>query len=90
MDLDLALQIAGTLFTVGLAYGLLKADIIALKNQRSICDKKFESIEKRHDSSTEGIRAEVKSISNTLNQLVGKIDLFFQLYNKDNQHEQKL
>ena len=86
MDFDSILQIAGTVFGIGLAYGLLKAEITALKGQRQICDKRFDSIEETHNNSIEGIRGEVKSIANTLNQLVGKIDLFFQLYNKDNQH----
>lgn len=87
MDFSTVLTIGGYLLGIGVVYGVLKTEIQNLKQQRGICDKRFDSIEENHNTAIDGIREEVKSIANTLNQLVGKIDLFFQLYKKDNHNE---
>ena len=87
MDFSLLLTIGGYLLGIGVVYGVLKTRIDNLERQKPICDKRFDSIEENHNNAIYGIREEVKSIANTLNQLVGKIDLFFQLYQKDNHNE---
>ena len=87
MDLGTLLNIGGYLLGIGVIYGVLKTEIENLKSRTKSCDKRFESIEENHNNAIDGIREEVKSIANTLNQLVGKIDLFFQLYQKDNHNE---
>lgn len=87
MDLGILLTIGGYLLGIGVVYGVLKTRIDNLERQRQICDKRFDTIEENHSTAIDGIREEVKSIANTLNQLVGKIDLFFQLYKKDNHNE---
>jgi len=87
MDLTTAMTIGGYLLGIGVIYGVLKTKIDNLSNQKQACDKRFDAIEENHNTAIDGIREEVKSIANTLNQLVGKIDLFFQLYKKDNHNE---
>ncbi|NCB45039.1 MAG: hypothetical protein EOM59_20805 [Clostridia bacterium] len=87
MDLTTAMTIGGYLLGIGVIYGVLKTKIDNLTNQKQACDKRFDTIERNHTDAIDGIREEVKSIANTLNQLVGKIDLFFQIYNKDNHNE---
>ena len=87
MDLGILLTIGGYLIGIGVVYGVLKTEIENLKRQRTACDKRFDAIEENHNTAIDGIREEVKSIANTLNQLVGKIDLLFQLYKKDNHNE---
>ena len=87
MDLGMLLTIGGYLLGIGVVYGVLKTRIDNLERQKPICDKRFDSIEENHNSAIDGIRQEVKGIANTLNQLVGKIEMFLQLYNKDNHNE---
>ena len=87
MDFSMLLTIGGYLLGIGVVYGVLKTRIDNLERQRHICNKRFDSIEENHNSAIDGIRQEVKGIANTLNQLVGKIEMFLQLYNKDNHNE---
>lgn len=80
MELSLVLTIGGYLLGIGVVYGVLKTRIDNLERQKETCDKRFDNIEEQHSSAIDGIREEVKLISTTLNQLVGKIDMFFSMY----------
>jgi len=88
MDWNLLLTIGGYLLGMGVIYGTLKAKIENVDKQQSCIDKRMDNIEERHNAAIDGIRSEVRGINDTLNQLVGKIDMFFTLYNKEtNNHE---
>lgn len=88
MELTLAniIQIAVLLVGIGATYGVLNQKITNLVCNKQSCDKRFEVIEREHDATNQQIRDEIKQISGALNQLIGKIDVFFALY-KHNEKE---
>jgi len=74
----------GNLITIALAvlgyavgYGILNQKVNDLRDQRKNCDKRFENIENEHASSNKQLTDTVHNIEATLNQLVGRIDMFF-------------
>jgi len=74
----------GNLITIALAvlgyaigYGILNQKVNDLRDQRKNCDKRFENIESEHASSNKQLTDTVHNIEATLNQLVGRIDMFF-------------
>ena len=87
MDWNLLLTIGGYLLGMGVIYGSLKSKIENVDKQQSCIDKRMDNIEERHNAAIDGIRSEVRGINDTLNQLVGKIDMFFQMYKKENNNE---
>ena len=58
-------------------YGILNQKVNDLRDQRKNCDKRFENIENEHASSNKQLTDTVHNIEATLNQLVGRIDMFF-------------
>lgn len=82
MELTVAniIQIGILLVGIGATYGVLNQKIAGLACTKQNCDKRFEVIEREHDSTNQQIRDEIKQISGALNQLIGKIDVFFALY----------
>jgi inorganic pyrophosphatase len=88
MELTVAniIQIGILLVGLGVTYGVLNQKIIGLMSTKQGCDKRFEIIEREHDATNQQIRDEIKQISGALNQLIGKIDVFFALY-KHNEKE---
>lgn len=90
MELTLGniIQIGTILVSLGVVYGVLNQKINGILNQRKVCGKRFENIEREHNETNKQIRDEIKQISGSLNQLTGKIDLFFSMY-KSNMKESK-
>lgn len=88
MELTLAniIQIGVLLVGLGATYGVLNQKITGILCSKNDCDRRFEGIEKEHDATNQQIRDEIKQISGALNQLIGKIDVFFALY-KHNEKE---
>ena len=82
MELTVAniIQIGILLVGLGATYGVLNQKINGILCGREGCAKRFEGIEREHDSTNQQIRDEIKQISGALNQLIGKIDVFFALY----------
>jgi hypothetical protein len=87
MDWSLIITIGGYLLGIGVVYGTLKQKISALEKYQEANDKRMDTFEDRHNIAIDGIREEIRSINGTLNQLVGKIDLFFSMYCKDGKNE---
>ena len=75
------LPIIINLVVVGVAWGIVVTKIKNMEDNRHGCEKRFENIDRKfeiveenHNSATQDIRDEMKSISAALNQLIGKID----------------
>lgn len=74
----------GNVITIALAvlgyaigYGILNQKVNDLRDQRKLCDKRFDNIESEHASSNKTLTDTVHNIESTLNQLVGRLDMFF-------------
>ena len=83
MELSLMLTVGGYLIGIGVVYGILKTRIDNVEKQQCFHEKRMDSLEENHTKAIQGIRDEIRGIAATLNQLVGKIDGFFQQYNKE-------
>lgn len=71
--IQLVVIIAG----VGVAWGDLNTKYKNLSEQKKTCDKRFEVIDARHNNAIDGIQLEMKAVSASLNQLIGRIDAMF-------------
>lgn len=74
----------GNLITIALAvlgyaigYGILNQKVTDLRDQRKVCEKRFEKVETETDASIKTLTETVHSIDKTLNQLVGRLDMYF-------------
>lgn len=74
----------GNLITIALAvlgyaagYGILNQKVNDLRDQRKVCENRFEKVETEHDASIKSLTDTVHNIETTLNQLVGRLDMFF-------------
>ena len=65
--------------TALIGYGSLHQKVKDICEHRKVCERRFEAIESDHDSNIKGIREEIKSISALLNQLIGKIDIYMKI-----------
>ena len=65
------------LIVVGIAWGKIQTQIDEVLKHRNTCNDRFKSIEEEHNSAIADMRNDMKSISGALNQLIGKIDMFF-------------
>jgi len=83
MDFTLMLTIGGYLLGIGVVYGVLKTRIDNVEKQQCFHEKRMDSLEENHTKAIQGIRDEIRGIAATLNQLVGKIDGFFQQYKEE-------
>jgi len=83
MDCTLMLTIGGYLLGIGVVYGVLKTRIDNVEKQQCFHEKRMDSLEENHTKAIQGIRDEIRGIAATLNQLVGKIDGFFQQYKEE-------
>jgi len=81
VQIGMVLPIIVNLVMIGIAWGVITTKIKNIVENRHVCeekfrsiDRKFEIVEENHSSATQDIRDEMKSISASLNQLIGKID----------------
>jgi hypothetical protein len=77
------IQIAILLVGLGVTYGVLNQKITNLTEMKKGCDRRFEYIEQGNTTSNRELRKEMKEMSATLNQIVGQLNAFFNLYKKD-------
>jgi hypothetical protein len=61
----------------GIAYGVLDTKIKNIEAHKKICEKKFDAIDSRHNNAIDSIQAEIRAMSASLNQLIGRIDAMF-------------
>jgi hypothetical protein len=73
----LILSVAVNLIIVGIAYGTIKTKLDEVMNHRGTCNDRFKAIEINHNSAINEMSNEMKAMSGSLNQLIGKIDMFF-------------
>lgn len=83
MDWTLIITVGFYILGIGVSYGILKTRIDNLDKQQCFHEKRMDSLEENHTKAIQGIRDEIRGIAATLNQLVGKIDGFFQQYTKE-------
>lgn len=69
--------IVTNLVIVGIAWGKIQTQLDEVLKHKTSCNERFKSIEEEHNSAIADIRDDMKSISGALNQLIGKIDMFF-------------
>ena len=71
------ITVASLVIAYAIGYGILNQKVNDLRDQRKNCDKRFENIENEHASSNKQLTDTVHNIESTLNQLVGRLDMFF-------------
>ena len=71
------ITVVSLVIAYAVGYGILNQKVNDLRDQRKNCDKRFENIENEHASSNKQLTDTVHNIEATLNQLVGRIDMFF-------------
>jgi len=71
------ITVVSLVIAYAIGYGILNQKVNDLRDQRKNCDKRFENIESEHASSNKQLTDTVHNIEATLNQLVGRIDMFF-------------
>jgi seryl-tRNA synthetase len=75
-------SIVVNLVLIGIAWGQLTSKVNELRSNRTNCMERFKQIENQHNEAIQDIRDDMKAISGSLNQLIGKIDLFFAHYER--------
>lgn len=78
--IGIAVQALVWIVVFSYGYGKLNQRIASVEETKRSCNERFRKIENEHSSTIQDIREEIKSISSSLNQLIGKIDVFFKMY----------
>ena len=71
------ITVVSLVIAYAVGYGILNQKVNDLRDQRKLCDKRFDNIESEHASSNKTLTDTVHNIESTLNQLVGRLDMFF-------------
>ena len=71
------ITVVSLVIAYAVGYGILNQKVNDLRDQRKLCEKRFDNIESEHASSNKQLTDIVHNIEATLNQLVGRIDMFF-------------
>lgn len=74
------IAIVVNIIIVGIGYGTLKTKIDEMSKFRDGCNQKFRDIELNHKNSMDVLQNQMNTINNTLNQLVGQMQMFLKLY----------
>lgn len=72
------------LVIIGIAWGKIQAQLDETTKHSVACNERFKAVEENHASAIADIRDDMKAISGALNQLIGKIDMFFAQQHKNN------
>lgn len=90
MEITLAniISVAIPIFFGAVGYGALSQKINGMFSDRENCYKRFQNIENNHTNSFDSIRSEMSAMNSTLNQLVGQINTFFNLYKANEKEHQ--
>lgn len=76
---------AAIMFAFG--YGTLAQKVKDITEHKKTCEKRFDCIEKDHQDNNKQLTDTVRQIEKTLDQLVGKIDMFFEHFFKETRRE---
>ena len=71
------ITVVSLVIAYAVGYGILNQKVNDLRDHRKLCEKRFDNIESEHASSNKQLTDIVHNIEATLNQLVGRIDMFF-------------
>lgn len=79
----LMLQVASTLVIIGIAWGIMSAKVKAMQEQicqeRERHEQRFRDIETNHKSSMDILQNQMNVMNNTMNQMIGRLDMFFKM-----------
>ena len=71
------ITVVSLVIAYAVGYGILNQKVNDLRDQRKVCENRFEKVETEHDASIKSLTDTVHNIETTLNQLVGRLDMFF-------------
>ena len=71
------ITVVSLVIAYAVGYGILNQKVNDLRDQRKLCEKRFDNIESEHATSNKTLTDTVHNIESTLNQLVGRLDMFF-------------
>lgn len=71
------ITVASLVIAYAVGYGILNQKVNDLRDHRKLCEKRFDNIESEHATSNKTLTNTVHNIESTLNQLVGRLDMFF-------------
>jgi len=77
--ITVVIALASAVFT----YGSLSQKVRDIEYHRQECLKRFEIIESDTDGAVKQLASRIDAQGATLNQIAGKLDLFFQYFKKD-------